>query len=165
MENKKQEPPEIFSTQINLPLSFRQAFTPATMAIPNDHLSEDGRETEPHVTVKYGLHEEDPKTTAEALKGGAPIDAPLGKVSIFSNDKFDVVKIGVTSHDLHRLNKKISKLPHTDSHPDYNPHLTLAYVKPGLGDKYKGRSIKGLTGKDVSFGHVIFSSKNRVKTK
>jgi 2'-5' RNA ligase len=34
------------------------------------------------------------------------------------------------------INEKLSILPHTTDFPDYNPHITIAYVKKGKGKKY-----------------------------
>lgn len=159
------EPHEFSSTQVNLPPAFRQAFHRAIMAIPEEDLAEDGREMEPHITVKYGLHDEQPDATATVLKGESPIEAKLGKLSLFKNDNFDVVKLDVDSPDLHRLNGAIAELPHTDTYPDYTPHMTLAYVKPGRGAKYEGKHVHGLSGKSVPFTHIVFSAKNRTKTR
>lgn len=172
----KQEPHEFSSTQVNLPTQLHPAFARATASILDADLdaaggksyggesSELGRETEPHITIKYGLHDGKAEATASVLSGVGPIKAKIGKISLFKNDKFDVVKLDIESPDLHRLNKKIAELPHTDTHPTYTPHITLAYVKPGAGQKYEGQSVPGLTGQEVTFNSVEFSAKDRTKT-
>jgi hypothetical protein len=44
--------------------------------------------------------------------------------------------MNVSSEKLHELNKLAKNLPHTDSYPDYKPHLTIAYLLKGKGNKY-----------------------------
>jgi 2'-5' RNA ligase len=61
------------------------------------------------------------------------------------------------------LNKFISDSTEcTDSHPDYKPHITLAYVKAGEGAKYAGDD--SLEGIPLSFDTLIFSGKDKERT-
>ena len=109
---------------------------------PEDVYTEDGLglETESHVTILYGLH--DDKETFEKIREivkryqKTPIKIQLKNITIFENEKFDVVKFDVISKDLKKLNKKVSELPHTSTFPDYHAHMTIAYVKKGCGKKY-----------------------------
>ena len=102
-----------------------------------------GRETEPHVTALYGLTGEgdSPEAVRRASAGQGPTKFKLGKLSLFSDpDKpYDVLKSDVESPDLHELNGKLKQLPHSSDYPDYHPHMTIAYVKKGEGDRYVGR--------------------------
>jgi hypothetical protein len=131
--------------------------------IPDADLANDGREDQPHVTVKFGLHTNNVADVRRVLAGEPPITVRLGKTSLFPAKEgaaYDVVKVDVDSPDLHRLNKKIADaLPHTDTHPTYKPHVTLAYVKPGAGKKYVGRT--DLAGRTMTVGAVTFSGKDR----
>jgi hypothetical protein len=34
------------------------------------------------------------------------------------------------------VNAELAKLPHTTNFPDYHPHATIGYLKPGTGKKY-----------------------------
>lgn len=129
--------------------------------IPDEKLAEDGREDDIHATVKYGLHDESHKSSRKALKGERAAHVRLGVMSLFKNEGADILKIEVHSPDLHRLNHKISKIPHTDTHPAYKPHITIAYLKPGEGKKYAGRPLPNITGKKVVVDFVRFSGKNR----
>ncbi len=130
-------------------------------SIPDSKLAADGRETQPHITVKYGLHGNDPAEVAKVLQNIPPITATLGKTSLFSNDDADVLKVDVDSPDLHRLNKLIAEaLPNTDTHPEYQPHATIAYLKPGQGKAYSGQTVPGVTGQQVTLDHITFSGKN-----
>ena len=97
--------------------------------IYDDEDGEKGREDMPHVTVKYGLHTDNPDAVKAILNGHAPAKIKLGKMSAFHNDDFVVLKIEVDSPDLHALNKDISdSLACTDGFPEYNPHVTIAYL-------------------------------------
>ena len=116
-----------------------------------------GKETDFHITVKYGLTTNDVadvKGRLEKEKGGS---VHIGSSSIFEVDEYDVVKVTVESEDLLRIHTKLNELPHEDSHPDYQAHATLAYVKSGTGKKYKG---KFHINKDFNFNEVFFGDLN-----
>ncbi len=101
-----------------------------------------GRETESHVTVKYGLVDSNPsEELLRIIQETPPFEITLGKVSLFKNDKFDVVKIGVDGKGLRALNARISKLPNEDKHPNYTPHMTIAYVQKGSCDDLEGKEV------------------------
>lgn len=105
--------------------------------IPDDALAEDGREDEPHVTVRYGFTPAvTPAEVAALLADVGPVRLRLGKAGVFESDEHDVVFLEVESADLHRLHQLTSQLPHTSKHPTYRPHATVAYVKPGLGKAF-----------------------------
>ena len=99
----------------------------------NEDAGMDGYEETPHVTIKYGLHDESPDKLQELIRGCGPITLQLGLVEKFdTNPDFDVLKITVESPKLRQLNQYISdNMPHTDTFNEYKPHATLAYVKKG----------------------------------
>lgn len=151
------------STQINLPKSIGSVISAMAAKIPDADLSDDGREDEPHVTVKYGLHTNRAADVRELLSDEPPIRVRFGKTSLFLADEckkdYDVVKVSVESDDLHHLNKKISgALKVTDTHPTYKPHATIAYVKAGRGKKYDG--LDDLDGREVTVNTVHFSDRD-----
>ena len=120
-----------------------------------------GRETEPHITVKYGIAENTPPAKLRrALAGFGPVRAKFGATSLFKNDDAHVVKIDIDSPDLHRLNALIGKTIETpgNTHPDYKPHATIAYVKPGYGAAHDGDHT--LSGQWVEFDTLVFSGKD-----
>lgn len=155
------------STQVNLPKEFADKVRAFAAKIPDASLAEDGREDEPHITLKYGPHDQDPAGVQKVLADAQPITATINGVSLFpakesstqrGGPKYDVVKLDIDSADLQKLNKQVSgALEHTDTHPKYQPHITIAYVKPGEGKKWAGRLIPGLSGKTITFGNVKFS--------
>jgi len=147
------------STQVNLPPELAAKVAKLAAKIPDHHLAKDGRENDPHVTVKYGLHTQNPRDVSRLVSSAKPPRVTLGRTSIFPGgpDKdYDVVKIDVDSPELHSLNATLSDgLPHTDTYPVYKPHVTVAYVKKGLGTQYAGR--RDLDGASVRASHLTFS--------
>lgn len=98
-----------------------------------------GIEERPHLTLLYGLHKE---VTDEQIKSvlndiESPLEIEINGVDIFENDDFDVVKFNIKkTNQLQEIHDKLSELPNTNNFPDYNPHITIAYVKKGKGKKY-----------------------------
>lgn len=160
-------PHKFSSTQVNIPEKDAAEITDlGKQLIPDKDIApEHGREEQPHVTVKFGLHGNDPEEVRKIIENEPPIKLTLGKIKVFKgveNGTADAVVVDVDSPDLHRINKAIADaLPTTDTHPEYKPHLTLAYVKPGLGQKYEGDD--SLEGRELTLDSVVFSGKDRVE--
>lgn len=116
----------------------------------------------PHITVLYGLHNSDPTNVFNRLRrsmvhlGDEP-QAELQGLSLFQNQDQDVLKIGVDSPDLHRLNTIAREEPHTLSFPDYHPHVTIATLKAGTGAKYLDLP-NPLHGRQVQIRHLVHSN-------
>ncbi len=105
----------------------------------DNELNEFGLEYEPHITILYGFHNntnvEKIKKIIQLLKN--KIIITLDSIDIFTNDKYDVVKFKVKSPTLIKLNKIMkNNFNYTSNFPNYNPHMTIGYVKSGLGEKY-----------------------------
>jgi len=111
-------------------------------AIPDEDIyeSEDGehgREDDVHVTVKYGLHTSDHEEVRKALQGFGPVRATLRRLTAFHAPDFVVLKVSVESEDLIRLNRLVcDSFEFTDSHPEYRPHATVAYLRHRPADPY-----------------------------
>lgn len=128
--------------------------------VPDKDLTLDGRENDRHITCRWGLHFMSPSARLKAaLRDFGPVTVVLGRTSLFRNPDADVLKVEVQSEDLHRLYKLIGRVvPVHTTHPVYKPHATIAYLKPGKGDKYAGN--KALDGMKLTFDSVVFSGKN-----
>jgi 2'-5' RNA ligase/preprotein translocase subunit YajC len=161
---------EFGSTQANIPESSdaHKAITAMQKAIPKEHLIPGKGEAEeadkPHVTVRYGIQGDDSAGIKKYLGAQKPFEAKLGKTNVFpqskSSDGGAVVHAEVHSPDLHRMNSEIAKhgkFKESDL-PDYKPHVTVAYVKPEVADKYK--NMAGAEGKSFKVTHVAVSDKN-----
>lgn len=131
----------------DLPASLGDQLIELGKMIPDDELGEDGRETIPHVTVRYGFHDEvTPNQVASVVETWEePLRVRLDHPECFygkdTGKPYDVIVFAVDSEQLHYLHDALSDLPHTDTHPEYRPHATVAYVKAGLGDKWLKRML------------------------
>lgn len=121
-----------------------------------------GLEDEPHVTLLYGLHDgvtiDDVK---EKLKGIEIKDCIAYNASLFENEKYDVLKFDIRYPTkggafLSKANNKLKELPFTSNFPDYHPHMTIGYLKPGKGKKY----IKNLKDAElpIRFEYLVYST-------
>lgn len=96
-----------------------------------------GREIHPHITLKYGLVNSYPEEQMrEMLRNTTPFNVEIRGVSIFENEEFDVIKFDVDGKELRALNEMFSMLPNHDEYPEYHPHMTLAYVQKGAGNRF-----------------------------
>ena len=104
----------------------------------DDEDSSFGLETEPHCTLLFGLHEEvDTQDIADILNQYSFTTLKIYNPSFFEKeDLYDVLKFDVFDYDLRDINKELCKFPHTNDYPNYHPHCTIAYLQPGLGQKY-----------------------------
>lgn len=106
----------------------------------NNEENEFGLEVEPHVSILFGLHDDEIKEE-EVTKLFTMIECPeitAAKISLFENDKYDVVKWDIESEELTILNKMVTSMfPFSTDYPDYHAHSTIAYCLPGTGKKYK----------------------------
>lgn len=123
--------------------SFIKNWSEITSMINQDDIynpnGEYGVEDKPHVTILYGFLKNitsDDILEMLSNKIDFPIKIQLKSISIFENNEFDVVKFDIVSPQLREINKIISKLPHVNEFDEYNPHMTIAYVNKGEGNKY-----------------------------
>lgn len=124
-----------------------------------------GRELQPHVTVKYGIHEQSPDPVFSLIDNKS-IEFALGSVTRFTSDKnYDVLIVEVVSPNLGKLNSDISlDFDCTDTHPEYKPHLTLAYVNKDAMKELDGDKIfDGVKGNFETF--LFTNPKNDMFTK
>jgi len=115
-----------------------------------------------HVTVLYGS--ESSVTDIDVKKVIYSENTPkitVKNITLFENDKFDVVKIDVESKELDKLNEAMKQYPYTTDYPDYHPHCTIAYVKPGAGKQY----VRELNDLELIPSHYIYSKVDGTKTR
>lgn len=154
------------STQANLPKDSEAhgAIVAAQNAIPEADLAGDGKDVDqPHATVRYGIKGDDVAGIRDYLKGLSPFEAKLGKTDVFppseSSDGAAVVHAPIESKELQRINAEIKK--HGEFKPsdfDYKPHVTVAYVKPEVADRYKG--LDSTAGKSFRVDKIAISDRN-----
>ena len=126
-----------------------------------------GIETDPHITLLYGLHNDSPKECQETLKGQKGGFFTVDGVSEFEKEKYDVLKLDVKSEDLHRLHELLKKeTENTQSFPEYKPHLTLSYMKKGKGKKYIDlfSDSKYKNNDKYKFSEVVFEDKKNIES-
>ena len=121
---------------INVPKEIKEKMFQIGRQIDKEDLHENGRDDQPHITIKYGLITDDYSLIRECLNGQTAGKAYMGKLSLFENDEYDVLKVTCSGSALHRLHKALNQLPHEDSFLKYNPHAMIAYLKKGTGKKY-----------------------------
>lgn len=98
-----------------------------------------GLELEPHCTVLYGFHDDEFSLDKcmDMLVPSEDVKVSTKKISLFENEKYDVLKYDIESEDLNRLNSEFSdSFKNTNDYPEYHAHCTIAYLKPGMGKKY-----------------------------
>lgn len=135
--------------------------------IEDEDLHEYGLEDDPHVTLLYGLHDNEIKyyDVIDLILESDMEEITLNNISLFENEDFDVVKFDIEDCEyLYDINKKIcEEFPYTTDYPDYHPHSTIAYVKKGMGSKYvdlfKGEEVK------VKPNMIVYSRANGDKVK
>lgn len=126
--------------------------------IPDDQLTGDGRETEPHITLKYGIVPDNVDAVRGVLEALLPIKVTLGTTSVFARPEQDVLVVDCYGDGLRAANDSLDKsVPHIDTYDWYQPHVTVAYVKSGAGQLYTGN--KALEGREVIIDRVVFSDR------
>lgn len=163
-------PFEYGSTQVNLDSEVAAALLELAASIPDEALAEKGRETDAHITVKYGVAPEvsidqviealaaSPDVAQMVERGGGVMK--FGRTDIFpasvTGKDYDVVFVAIDSPDLVVLNAVIRNgVESIDTQSTYAPHATLGYVKPGRGAEFVG--LDALDGMVANFTEIQFS--------
>jgi 2'-5' RNA ligase len=118
-------------------------------------------ENVPHCTLLYGLLRPGPelrKHVDTVLKGWEAKDVTVAGVAIFETSKDDVDCVCIVAQleitdELVEANARLRLLPHIDTHAEYLPHITLAYLKADcdwqayvrpLSDRLRGMSVNAV---------------------
>jgi 2'-5' RNA ligase len=129
-----------------------------------DDTNEYGIEAESHVTIKYGITTDNKERVLRLYKDEKGGSAKMVSLSLFKNERYDVLKFDIESKDLKRLNKIASKkIENEDKYPTYHAHCTVAYLKPDCGSKYL--SFKEFDDKEFDFSEIIFRDRKGKTTK
>ena len=125
-----------------------------------------GKEDQPHVTIQYGIKNNDFEKIEDIFSKEASGNLKLGKMSVFENERYDVLKISVSSPKLHALKKKIlDNVECENKFPKYLPHVTIAYLHPGVAEKYVEKYKDMFDGIECDFNEIVFRSKEDKKAK
>jgi 2'-5' RNA ligase len=142
VEHQKEAAPSKGCLMLSLPESVTKRIQDwSKTLISEDDLAGDGREPDSHVTALYGFSNE---TSIEDLDLDIrPIEMKFGKIKRFKADDnrpdSDVLVIEVISTELKELNARLKKEHDvTSTYKTFNPHATIAYVKPGALPKLDG---------------------------
>lgn len=125
-----------------------------------------GIEKDPHVTLLYGIHDEEvePNEVFEKMdECELPKTLKLENVSMFKGDKYDVLKFDVNEELLNKINNKLCELPYSTDYPEYHAHSTIAYLKKGTGEKYCDMFKEEVC--EVTPKHIVYSRPNGEKLK
>lgn len=122
-----------------------------------------GLETEFHATALYGIHTDKLKEIRDKVQI-KPVKIKFGKLSLFENEKYDVLKFDIISHDMVKLNKQLCEnIAYTNSYKDYKCHATVSYIQHKKGKLYTSLKSK-IIGKTYECNTFVFSDKLANKT-
>src|SRR5579863_5297651 len=135
-------PHKASTAMIMLPSGAATKMMEVAMQIPDEELGTDGREDEPHITIKYGV-KDDAELLKNAIANVKPFNVTLGKTHVFevsesSNGQAPIV-VEVHAPELAELHDTVNRIMGTRPDDfDYKPHVTLAYVRANVAAKYRG---------------------------
>jgi 2'-5' RNA ligase len=142
--------PFLFGTiHAELPESSPAATVLASLrkAIAEEDLAGRGLDIGPsHITLRYGVLGEDISAVEALLRTYSPISCTLGATSCFppSADSAGIAVIfaKVDCPQLHALNQRLGEIVEfIEPTYAYQPHVTVAYVRPEVAEKYAGNEI------------------------
>lgn len=156
---------EYSTTQLQVPHAVSKLLTKLCAAIDPDDLSDKGLEDDHHVTVLYGITDDDvPDSLAHILSNRHSFNVFCNRASVFKRPECDVLKINVSSGEIEELHREVAAtVSHDPLHDSYVPHITLAYLKPGTGEKYTNITNE-LMGEPVRLSRFVFSNRDRERT-
>jgi 2'-5' RNA ligase len=120
------------------PLTKVDEVIPKSLWFSNDKVN--GRETEPHITLLYGLltpaYLQEEKVNNALKEWREPEEVTLRGFDFFPGSEYDVLiarVYGYTVTSVEKAHGLLSALPHINTFHPYRPHLTLGYVPSGAG--------------------------------
>lgn len=129
----------------SLMIKFNPVIDEHIMSFANQHIPYDcqndpedgsGIVTDPHISLLTDLEITFPDSELRSIIRQIPtFTVDFGPISFFRNGKVDVIKIEIISEQLNAIHYNLrSLIPNHYSFDEYQPHSTLAFVKPGSCD-------------------------------
>ena len=114
-----------------------------------------GREMNPHLTLLYGMENSDSSELASTLSSYTSMSGVLGEINLFKQEDYDVIYVSVNGDDFNASHKALADSVEApgNTHPEYVPHITIAYVRPGEGASFEGNDM--LAGKEFETSDVL----------
>ena len=108
---------------------------------------EESIETDSHITIVYGFsHDVFMKDIEKDLIPIKDIVMIPYNISIFENDKYDVLKCDISTMQLKNIHDELVKrFKIKETYDNYHPHMTIAYMKKGKASKFKKDMLDKLT--------------------
>lgn len=140
--------------------------------IPDEDLyikdGEFGRETESHVTVRYGFTKDLNELEIRQIIGNQePFEITFEKLDKFESDDFDVVILRSENPIIKKWHKMLGIYPNESEFSDYKQHMTIAYVKKGTFPHTKELGlvvpVDSLCYSPINGGKSYFNLKQDVK--
>lgn len=123
----------------------------------------DSFESNPHITIKTGLHTQDSQIVEEAIKSMPPFTVNVKGVDFFKQGDKEVLYLVVDSPHLKALHDALCKLPNTKLRDTFKPHITIARLGLGCSEHYK-HALKSFETNNVTFDTLAFRDSNEVRT-
>ena len=124
-----------------------------------------GLETDNHTTIIYteiGDYDIEPSVLIDDLYnefGVKNTKINIPNVSLFEPSEYDVIILKVDSKQLTEYNKYlVMKYGFVETFSEYKPHITIGYVKKGMGKKY----VDMFNNLDIKFDIVVKDIKARL---
>jgi len=156
------------STQVNLPKDLQTTIINwAKENLKDDELYYSpsdkyihGIEEVSHVTILYGIHNvKDIMYIRQLMKLSKlkKIMITIEKLDSFKAGTYDVLILNVSSPSLKKLHTLFRRnIENSYSFEKYDPHVTVAYVKKGVVEKFLDKEIPNLP-KSISFDTLYFT--------
>ena len=127
-------------------------------------LADWGLEKDAHTTLLWGIETSRVEEIEEAIRavGMRPFSVELGRTAIFHNPEHDVLYVEVRSPALEEYHWALQdELGAVQTHPDYKPHMTIAYLRSGAAEQYHTDLFEGIKSR---VNQIVFSDQNGKRT-
>ena len=127
-------PPEI----AQLVKDYQSNIIPASI-----NIKEGGLEDRPHITILYGLEDQNAANIQKIFDDFGPVTVWFGEVKAFlavdTGKPVDILYVEVLGREVDILHLLVSAyLPSVSTNPLFKPHMTIAYLNPGEAASFIG---------------------------